>query len=108
MLFQEPRKVLLLTPHHLMKKPLTAEDHDWICANGGEEATWVVSLGYPTYSQHTILRAILPAEVKDVPTRFETVGHIAHYNLREEHLPYKHIIGEAGVQKSLALQTHHR
>ena len=27
-------------------------------------------------------------------TSFETVGHIAHMNLRDEHLPFKHVIGE--------------
>ena len=40
-----------------------------------------------------ILRELLPAEV-EVPSSFETVGHIAHLNLREQHLPYKHVIGQ--------------
>jgi len=29
-----------------------------------------------------------------VPTAFETIGHIAHMNLRDEQLPFKHIIGQ--------------
>ena len=32
----------------------------------------------------------------EVPSSFETVGHIAHLNLREELLPYKHIVGQVG------------
>ncbi len=40
-----------------------------------------------------ILRELLPAEV-EVPSSFETVGHIAHLNLREQHLPYKNVIGQ--------------
>ena len=42
-----------------------------------------------------VLRAILPAEVEQIPTGFETVGHIAHFNLRECHLPYKNLIGRS-------------
>lgn len=29
-----------------------------------------------------------------MPSSFETVGHIAHLNLREELLPHKHTIGQ--------------
>jgi tRNA (guanine37-N1)-methyltransferase len=41
-----------------------------------------------------VLEALLPKDVV-VPSAFETVGHIAHLNLREEHLPYKKIIAKA-------------
>lgn len=40
-----------------------------------------------------VLRELLPAEI-EVPSSFETVGHIAHLNLRDQHLPYKHVIGQ--------------
>lgn len=52
-----------------------------------------ITLDYNHYSMHSILRAVLPPEVTDVPSAFESVGHIAHLNLRENHLPYKEIIG---------------
>ena len=32
-----------------------------------------------------------------VPSAFETVGHIAHLNLREEHLPYKMLIAKVFI-----------
>lgn len=89
-------KILLLAPPHLIKHPLSSEDHDWIAANGGEEVSRTITLGYDNYTKHSILRAILPMQVREIPSGFEQVGHIAHYNLREEHLPYKHIIGEGG------------
>lgn len=38
-----------------------------------------------------VLRRIVP-EGLEVPRRFETVGHIAHLNLREELLPYRFAI----------------
>jgi tRNA G37 N-methylase Trm5 len=39
------------------------------------------------------VQRVLPADV-EVPTSFETVGHIAHFNLRPEQLPYRKIIGQ--------------
>lgn len=77
-----------------MKKPLSSEDHEWIASNGGEEVTRRISLTYGDYSKRTVLQAILPDEIdEEIPTGYEKIGHIAHYNLKEEHLPYKNIIG---------------
>jgi tRNA G37 N-methylase Trm5 len=41
----------------------------------------------------------------EVPTSFESVGHIAHLNLREELLPYKYIIGQVLLDKNPPLRT---
>lgn len=40
-----------------------------------------------------ILEVLLPEGVI-VPSAFETVGHIAHLNLRDEHFPYKKLIAK--------------
>ena len=72
---------------------LTEEDHRWIASNGGEETTHSVALDYSHFSIYAVLRAVLPLQLKDVPTGFEAVGHIAHFNLRDECLPFKKIIG---------------
>lgn len=46
-----------------------------------------------TFDSDEVLRQILPRGI-DIPSSFENVGHIAHLNLRDEHLPYKKIIGQ--------------
>lgn len=50
------------------------------------------------------MQKVLPADV-DVPSSFEAVGHIAHYNLREPHMPYKHVIGQVCIDKNPSIKT---
>ena len=91
---QQVGKLILLTPKEVTESgSLSEEDRVWIKSNGGEEMTHTMTLDYSHFSIYAVLRAILPAELKEVPTGFETIGHIAHFNLREEHLPFKNIIG---------------
>lgn len=51
-----------------------------------------------------LAQKLLPADV-EVPTSFETVGHIIHLNLRDEHLPYKHVIGQVLLDKNPHIRT---
>ncbi|XP_062211338.1 tRNA (guanine(37)-N1)-methyltransferase 1-like isoform X2 [Phragmites australis] len=46
-----------------------------------------------------VLEAILPEGII-IPTGFETVGHIAHLNLRDEHLPHKKLIAQVVLDKN--------
>ena len=41
----------------------------------------------------------------DVPASFETVGHIAHLNLRDELLPHKYVIGRVLLDKNTKIKT---
>jgi len=41
----------------------------------------------------------------EVPSSFETVGHIAHLNLRDELLPYKHLVGQVLLDKNPNIRT---
>lgn len=43
-----------------------------------------------------MLRQLLP-EGAEVQTSFESVGHIAHLNLKEELLPYRQLVGQVGA-----------
>ncbi len=48
---------------------------------------------YENYSTDQVLSAVMPSGT-EVTTAFETIGHIAHLNLRDHQLEFKEIIGE--------------
>jgi tRNA (guanine37-N1)-methyltransferase len=65
-----------------------------------------IELGYDYWTAEEILRAIFPEELLEgSPTGFSTMGHLAHLNLNDEYLPYKHIIGQVILDKSKRLRT---
>lgn len=51
-----------------------------------------LELTYENFKSEEVLRAVLP-EGQDVTSGFSRVGHIAHLNLRDHQLPFKHLIG---------------
>ncbi|KXZ45893.1 hypothetical protein GPECTOR_49g477 [Gonium pectorale] len=63
-----------------------------------------LELGYSMLSADAVLKRLLPAGV-DAPSSFETIGHIAHLNLRDEQLPYRHVIGAVLLDKNPHLRT---
>ncbi|CAI7883392.1 unnamed protein product [Closterium sp. NIES-53] len=65
---------------------------------GAEVVALSVTVGYEYWTAEDILRHVLPAHVP-VPTSFESVGHIAHLNLLDVHLPYKHLIAQVLLDK---------
>ncbi|KAM0952393.1 putative tRNA (guanine(37)-N(1))-methyltransferase [Dioscorea sansibarensis] len=58
-----------------------------------------LTLFYDYWQMNELLEALLPEDMV-VPTGFETVGHIAHLNLRDEHLPYKNLIAQVVLDKN--------
>ncbi|WVQ96073.1 hypothetical protein IAU59_003173 [Kwoniella sp. CBS 9459] len=65
-----------------------------------------VRLGYDNWNTSEVLAAVLPTtESDDIPSSFTSTGHIAHMNLREEWLPYRHLIGEVILDKNPGLRT---
>ena len=63
-----------------------------------------VHLDFRSFSTEEILASLLPADIAAVRS-FEGIGHIAHLNLRDEHLPHKHLIGEVILAKNPGLRT---
>lgn len=63
-------------------------------------------LDYSHWTYSDIVQAILPGEEGDeVPTGFSLVGHVAHLNLRDRYLPYKHLIADILRDKNPTVQT---
>ncbi|XP_050407196.1 tRNA (guanine(37)-N1)-methyltransferase [Patella vulgata] len=62
-------------------------------------------LGYDNWSAAELTRAVLPDHIEDGVTGFSIVGHIAHLNLKDEVLEYKHVIGEILLEKNPSIRT---
>ncbi|KAJ0251474.1 hypothetical protein HA466_0124250 [Hirschfeldia incana] len=58
-----------------------------------------LTLFYDYWPMNEVLEALLPKGMI-VPSAFEMVGHIAHLNLRDEHLPYKRLIAKVVLDKN--------
>ncbi|KAF9055845.1 Met-10+ like-protein-domain-containing protein [Panaeolus papilionaceus] len=65
-----------------------------------------IDLDYDYWTADECLQAFLPEELREgSPTGFAMTGHIAHVNLNEEYLPYKHIIGQLILDKNKRVRT---
>lgn len=61
---------------------------------------WIeVNITYENYTIEQVIKAIIPDDLMEdkrvnTGSGYSLIGHIAHFNLRDEVLPYKHVIGE--------------
>ena len=63
-------------------------------------------LDYKYWTYHDIISAILPEDEQgEIPSGFSQVGHVAHLNLRDEYLKYKHLIAEILMDKNPGVRT---
>lgn len=82
-----------------------AEDEKAVIRDAaGEFCSHTLEIDYGFWRADQILRAILPDGI-DCPSSFDSVGHIAHVNLREEQLPFKALIGEVLLDKNSHIRT---
>jgi tRNA (guanine37-N1)-methyltransferase len=76
----------------------------WLASHQGELVEYKLCLSYANYSYEEVLQRLLPSGV-EIPSSFETIGHIAHLNLREAHLPFKFLIAQVMLDKFTAIKT---
>ena len=109
------KRLLLLNPDLIsinanafgLKHPDSKEYHDNLIEFGKYEAEGCLHeliLDYDYWNSDEILSATLP-DGMDIPSSFETIGHIAHLNLRPEHEPFKHLIGSVILDKNPVIKT---
>ncbi|GMF36517.1 unnamed protein product [Phytophthora fragariaefolia] len=63
-----------------------------------------IELDYDYFAVDQVLGELLPKGM-DIPSSFETVGHIAHLNLRDNQLPFKSVIGQVILDKNAQIRT---
>lgn len=54
---------------------------------------------------HRVSTAQLLPHGVEVPGSFETVGHIAHLNIRDDLLPWRRLIGQVILDKNAGIRT---
>mmetsp|Transcript_9601 Transcript_9601/g.17955 ORF Transcript_9601/g.17955 Transcript_9601/m.17955 type:complete len:716 (-) Transcript_9601:57-2204(-) len=86
------------------KTKLTDDLKEMIAQESLEIVPYKMTIDYSHYNAEQVLKKLLPAGI-DVPTSFETVGHIAHLNLRDHQLPYRFLIGEVLLDKNHNIRT---
>ncbi|KAI0033995.1 Met-10+ like-protein-domain-containing protein [Vararia minispora EC-137] len=97
-------KLLLLRVQH--EADLTPEARGYLRAHGTTFTIYTLKLNYDYWTADDILHAILPEELLDgAPSGFAAVGHLAHLNLNDEYLPYKHVIGQVIMDKNKSIRT---
>ena len=94
---------MLLAPSGDGTAVLTAEESEWVTSNGGIITSHLLNLQYHNWSVHHLLKAVLPVETEEIPSRFETVGHIAHINLPSGLAEYKYLIGKLSINSGMCV-----
>ncbi|KAK3703996.1 tRNA(m(1)G37)methyltransferase [Vermiconidia calcicola] len=65
-----------------------------------------LNLDYTYWPYHSIIASILPESLRsEIPSGFSQVGHVVHLNLREQYLPYKHLIAQILIDKNPGART---
>jgi len=110
MLYNKPKKKKIYTPDEnpvtyklvLLRQEIPTqakvEMSEWLTAcddsiKGDPIIDYDVKSYWTDLDHLDVLRRILPDEVC-LPTSYEDVGSIIHFNLKPHHLPYKHVIGK--------------
>ncbi|XP_057290591.1 uncharacterized protein LOC130613267 [Hydractinia symbiolongicarpus] len=89
----ERSKIILLCPDITSLDEFTTSQKTILDEEGALFTTHEIELTYKDFNLEEILKKVLPEDSEELVSSFETVGHIAHVNLKENLLDFKHLIG---------------
>ena len=98
------KRLLILSEQYQAISDLPEHLKEFNDKHGGEAQDYHLQLGYEHFSVDEVLNKLLP-NLAEVPSAFEQAGHLAHLNLREEALPYKHLIAQVLLEKNPTIKT---
>ncbi|CAK0884141.1 unnamed protein product, partial [Prorocentrum cordatum] len=99
-----PASALLLLRPGLGPSELPPEAAALVAEARGELVPHSLRLGYEGVGYRDALRRLLPAGVAP-PCSYEVVGHVAHFNLLDEQMPHRHVIGQVLLDKVRSVET---
>ncbi|ESU06548.1 hypothetical protein FGSG_01254 [Fusarium graminearum PH-1] len=108
LLASEGKKCIVLAPQIKHASPETWSPILQEAAKAGDikVVPYDIEIGYEFWSYFDVIKSILPEELhEEIPSGFNTVGHVAHLNIRDEYLPYKNIIAEVLMDKNSHIKT---
>eukprot|EP00438_Fugacium_kawagutii_P017799 Skav205882 [mRNA] locus=scaffold766:338590:340321:+ [translate_table: standard] len=96
---------LLLLDFGVSPPDLPEEMSEMISEFQGSFTKYRLDLNYDNYTYKEVLSRLLPGDSLPVPTGYEVVGHIAHFNLLEQHWPHRFLIGQVCLDKCACIKT---
>ncbi|KAJ7897151.1 Met-10+ like-protein-domain-containing protein [Mycena olivaceomarginata] len=85
---------------------LPSETVEFLKTESNGLVPYTLELDYDYWTADDIIQAILPEALRErSPVGFAITGHIAHVNLKDEYLPYKHQIGQIFLDKNPQIRT---
>ncbi|CAO3627566.1 unnamed protein product [Cunninghamella echinulata] len=84
---------------------LAPENKKLIEEEGLDIVKHTITLDYSYWTTEQILHSVIPPTVKEIPSSYTQVGHIAHMNLREELYPWKQLIGQVFLDKNKSITS---
>eukprot|EP00301_Raphidiophrys_heterophryoidea_P007298 c12841_g1_i1.p1 GENE.c12841_g1_i1~~c12841_g1_i1.p1 ORF type:complete len:525 (-),score=131.02 c12841_g1_i1:87-1472(-) len=97
-------KILLLAQNITKIEDLPEKHQAVVRERSLEFVPYNIRIGFDELTTDQILKKLLPDE-KEIVTSFETVGHIAHMNIRDHLLPHKHVIAQVILRKNPIIRT---
>ncbi|KAM6538821.1 TRNA (guanine(37)-N1)-methyltransferase [Fusarium falciforme] len=107
-LASQGRKCIVLSPQIKPASPETWSPILQEASKLGElkVVPYDLEITYDFWNYFDVIKSILPEELHgEIPSGFNTVGHVAHLNIRDQYLPYKNIIAQVLLDKNPHIKT---